>query len=582
MGTRGNIPKNTTNISSSGINEISQANDQTLTTANDLTDITDIANTVNESPEKKLLRRNTKSNATIVNTTHNKRHSELVNSLSDQLINQSRSSDASKRNESNTRGNEQPKETSIQENYRHYSSTSSKVAMNSQNLSSMKPQLKQNQTAPSKRASYYGHAGEGYESNNSAGQIDKQDISKSKSSADNIKGHDRSQTKSRPSPNSTSISNSKSIRQSISQGKTPQNTYVIEGEIQQQEYIAAENYNHNQASPLSVYKTPLSTTTLQNSKSKQSYEEKRKRKSVYLVGSQQQEHLLFEDEPSIIQGFVPNVESTRLVQNASTEESTSDNGSVRNTSEKNYSVGKNSPAQTRTVPNEAQLGNDIPWTNKTYNLQPSSISNAIVQDRDSLSNTDRYKQELKERLKSIGCWGNRAEVASNLLKQQKEKNIENATKEMNRENNNLHPSFKTKKTVRKNYDTLLNPREIAYHFERFSGLKLRKGCLSVLVDTFKRFTELYIKQLRKNNVGHIFGLSDIKLIMEQFGFIPKHDFKHRELYYLLRKILDPEDVRLLIPMSRFNGISGATTLGEDIWDIADKSNKKRSKKKNYK
>merc|ERR1712223_2322977 len=103
MGTRGNIPKNTTNIASPGINEISQANDLTLTAANDLTDITDITNTVNESPDKKLLRRNTKSNAAIVNTTHNKRHSELVNSLSDQLIGQYRSSDASKRNESNTR-----------------------------------------------------------------------------------------------------------------------------------------------------------------------------------------------------------------------------------------------------------------------------------------------------------------------------------------------------------------------------------------------------------------------------------------------------------------------------------------------
>ena len=65
-----------------------------------------------------------------------------------------------------------------------------------------------------------------------------------------------------------------------------------------------------------------------------------KRKSVYLVGSQQQEHLLFEDEPSIIQGFVPNVESTRLVQNASTEESTSDNGSVRNTSKFQHKINR--------------------------------------------------------------------------------------------------------------------------------------------------------------------------------------------------------------------------------------------------
>ena len=65
-----------------------------------------------------------------------------------------------------------------------------------------------------------------------------------------------------------------------------------------------------------------------------------KRKSVYLVGSQQQEHLMFEDEPSIIQGFVPNVESTRLVQNATTEESTSDNGSVRNTSKFRHKINR--------------------------------------------------------------------------------------------------------------------------------------------------------------------------------------------------------------------------------------------------
>ena len=278
--TRGTIPKNTTNISSSGISDISQANDLTPTTANDLADITGIANTVNESPEKKLLRRNTRSNAVIVNSTHYNKHSELVNSLSDQHTGQSRSSDASKRNESNTRGNEQHKETSTQEKYPHYSSNSSKIAKDSQNISSLEPQLKQNQTAPSNKASYNDHAGEGYESDNSAGQIEKQEISKmpndfaqverglerSKSSADNSRGHDRSLIKSRPSPNSTTNSNSKSIRQSISRSRNPQNTYVIEAENQQQEYIAPENDNHNQASPISVYKTPLSTTTLQNSK----------------------------------------------------------------------------------------------------------------------------------------------------------------------------------------------------------------------------------------------------------------------------------------------------------------------------
>ena len=204
-------------------------------------------------------------------------------------------------------------------------------------------------------------------------------------------------------------------------------------------------------------------------------------------------------------------------------------------------------------------------------------SNAEQESTSSISAP--HNQELENRLKSIGCWDNVDEVASTLLKQQKQREMESVANTIKAGKNSLtHPRFKTKKPTRPIHNSLLHPREIAYHFERFSGLKLSKGCLPVLVDAFQRFTDLYIKQLKNNNVGHIFCLADVKKVMRQFGFIPAKDFKNRELYYLLREILDPEDVRLLIPMSRLNGIAGASTMRRDIWDKpspSKQSNKRR-------
>ena len=200
-------------------------------------------------------------------------------------------------------------------------------------------------------------------------------------------------------------------------------------------------------------------------------------------------------------------------------------------------------------------------------------------EQDDTSNTAHHSQELEKRLKSIGCWGNVDEVASSLLKQQKKRELETAAKEIKaRKESRTNPRFKTKKAARTLHTSLLHPREIAYHFERFSGLKLSKGCLPVLVDAFQRFTNLYIKQLKNNDVGHAFCLADVKKIMQQFGFIPAKDFKNRELYYLLREILDPEDVRLLIPMSTLNGIAGASTLRRDIWDKPPNPRHRKNKK----
>ena len=208
-----------------------------------------------------------------------------------------------------------------------------------------------------------------------------------------------------------------------------------------------------------------------------------------------------------------------------------------------------------------------------------SHRNDNEQENVSLPKPDRFSQELSERLKSIGCWGDSDKVASKLLQQERQKRIENMNTEKNKEKNS-RPHVKAKKAPRKTYNTLLHPREIAYHFERFSGLKLGKGCLPVLIDAFQRFTKLFMKQLRQNNADHVFSLADVKLIMQQFGFIPKKDFKNRELHYLLREILDPEDVRLLIPMSSLNGIAGATTIKKDIWEKSSRSKSKKRKGRN--
>ena len=224
--------------------------------------------------------------------------------------------------------------------------------------------------------------------------------------------------------------------------------------------------------------------------------------------------------------------------------------------------------------------NEAPQPPLSSNMLPSTSShmNDIEQESFSSSISDRNSHELAERLKSIGCWGNRDEVASTLLKRQEQRRIENVATEIKKNRaNNSGPKLNVKKTPRKTYNTLLHPREIAYHFERFSGLKLRKGCLPVLVDAFQRFTGLFFKQLRQNKVKHVFSLADVKVIMQQFGFIPKKDFKNRELYYLLRQILDPEDCRLIIPLSSLNGIAGATTIRKDIWEKRSTPKTKKSK-----
>ena len=66
--------------------------------------------------------------------------------------------------------------------------------------------------------------------------------------------------------NSSPMISSKSVGYSKSLTKPLQNTYVVEGASQQQGEMTRENFNPIEASPLSVYKTPISITSLQNSK----------------------------------------------------------------------------------------------------------------------------------------------------------------------------------------------------------------------------------------------------------------------------------------------------------------------------
>ena len=48
---------------------------------------------------------------------------------------------------------------------------------------------------------------------------------------------------------------------------------------------------------------------------------------------------------------------------------------------------------------------------------------------------------------------------------------------------------------------------------------------------------------------------------------------------MLRELMDPEDYRLIKPMSTWNGIRGATTLPKDIWERAPKLKKRPNPKK---
>ena len=222
-------------------------------------------------------------------------------------------------------------------------------------------------------------------------------------------------------------------------------------------------------------------------------------------------------------------------------------------------------------------------SNNNLNMLPDiPLRNIEVDQQSTHTNSVAGSfQELSKRLKNIGCWDNTDKVALNLIEQQKRRRLELAARELEIQNEaRKRPALKSKSKARKAHTTLLHPNEIAYHFERFSGLKLSKGCLPVLVDAFQKFTNLMMNKLKENNVGDQFCLADLKKVMQQFGFIPANDFKNRELFCMLRELMDPEDEALLIPMSTFNGIRGATTLQRDIWTKVPKSrNKGRQKRK---
>ena len=62
---------------------------------------------------------------------------------------------------------------------------------------------------------------------------------------------------------------------------------------------------------------------------KQDYDKRNKRKSVYVFGSQEQENYTIDDEPTVLQGFIPNTESTRIARSDNSEDMSVDNRSTR-------------------------------------------------------------------------------------------------------------------------------------------------------------------------------------------------------------------------------------------------------------
>ena len=232
-------------------------------------------------------------------------------------------------------------------------------------------------------------------------------------------------------------------------------------------------------------------------------------------------------------------------------------------------------------PNEIQEDlRRIPTEPLTQNLSTSAnLISPADQPRQKLSSANY--EELARRLKSIGCWNNNDKIAEDVLKDHQKRRLDTDVRNPQVQNGptRKQPRFKPQSKARKSYTSLLHPKEICYLFERFSGLKLTKGCLPVLVDAFQKFTKLMIKKLLENGATKKVYLGDIRKVMRQFGFIPKNDFKNMELYSMLRRLMDPEDYRLIMPMSTFNGIRGSTTLPKDIWGKQAKSRKKESRRK---
>ena len=86
------------------------------------------------------------------------------------------------------------------------------------------------------------------------------------SSVSAVKEKSRRHENEKAYSNSSPMISLKSVGCSKSSTKPLQNTFVVERASQQQGEMAQENSNPIEASPLSVYKTPLSITSLQNSK----------------------------------------------------------------------------------------------------------------------------------------------------------------------------------------------------------------------------------------------------------------------------------------------------------------------------
>jgi hypothetical protein len=132
--------------------------------------------------------------------------------------------------------------------------------------------------------------------------------------------------------------------------------------------------------------------------------------------------------------------------------------------------------------------------------------------------------------------------------------------------------------------TIYSRKEVMADFQSQSdpdippGPKLNKDAQSALMDVSQRFMQKVLKRLSRRLEGQnrtTLCLNDIKELMGEFGWLPEEDPNDVKFNLMLMQYLNPEEQRLLVPMSKLDGKPGSTTLPADIWTKVPKERRRK-------
>ncbi len=109
-------------------------------------------------------------------------------------------------------------------------------------------------------------------------------------------------------------------------------------------------------------------------------------------------------------------------------------------------------------------------------------------------------------------------------------------------------------------------------FEETSGLTLSKAALQSLKQMTDDFMDDAMKRLQVLTGGRQPLLGDYRDLFTELGFIGEGDVGLRELFSILEKYLDDEELYRLVPMAVMDGsVGGKSTVAKGAWDKRAKS-----------